>query len=152
MGDAYSVPNSLGSEEVQAWSVLHWSLEHTHCVDRYHLSGVRHHACHVPCRRAEPYAFGYELHYRHQWMRMAWCVDVLLRRWSEVVSLMSVLNLKRDWLTEHRFEGPKITLNLDDLSESQEKAIAEEGIEVEHEKLPASGTQNVPLAKEVAGP
>ncbi|KAI9754802.1 MAG: hypothetical protein M4579_004527 [Chaenotheca gracillima] len=28
------------------------------------------------------------------------------------------------------FQGPKITLNLDDLSESQEKALAEEGLEV----------------------
>ena len=52
----------------------------------------------------------------------------------------------------YRFTGPKITLNLDDLSESQERAIRKEGIDVEHdEKLPAtSGTQNVPLAKEVS--
>lgn len=29
------------------------------------------------------------------------------------------------------FTGPKITLNTDDLSESQEKALADEGLEVE---------------------
>lgn len=48
------------------------------------------------------------------------------------------------------FTGPKITLNLDDLSESQERAIVEEGIDVKHDHAAASGTQNVPLAKEVA--
>lgn len=49
------------------------------------------------------------------------------------------------------FTGPKITLNLDDLSESQERAIINENIDVKHE-APASeaGTQNVPLAKEVS--
>ena len=51
-------------------------------------------------------------------------------------------------LTRPRFTGPKITLNLDDLSESQERAIVDEGLEVEHETAPKSGTQNVPLAKE----
>ncbi|KAK5164463.1 GABA-specific high-affinity permease [Saxophila tyrrhenica] len=48
------------------------------------------------------------------------------------------------------FTGPKITLNMDELSESQERAIVEEGIEVKHEALPEAGTQNVPLAKEVS--
>ena len=48
------------------------------------------------------------------------------------------------------FTGPKITLNLDDLSESQERAIEEEGIEVKHDPTPISGTQNVPLAREVS--
>lgn len=35
---------------------------------------------------------------------------------------------KADW---YRFTGPKMTLDLDDLSESQERAIAEEGLNVE---------------------
>jgi hypothetical protein len=47
------------------------------------------------------------------------------------------------------FTGPKITLNLDDLSESQERAIINEGLDVEHDPTPMSGTQNVPLAREV---
>lgn len=46
------------------------------------------------------------------------------------------------------FTGPKITLNLDDLSESQERAIEEEGIDVKHDPVATSGTQNVALAKE----
>lgn len=49
----------------------------------------------------------------------------------------------------NRFTGPKITINLDDLSETQERAIEIEGIEVKHDFLPEAGTQNVPLAKEV---
>ena len=49
-----------------------------------------------------------------------------------------------------RFTGPKITLNMDELSESQERALAEEGLEVEHAPAAASGTQNVPLAREVS--
>lgn len=48
------------------------------------------------------------------------------------------------------FTGPKITLNLDDLSESQERAIVNEGIEVKHDPALMSGTQNVPLAREVS--
>ena len=31
----------------------------------------------------------------------------------------------------YRFKGPKITLNLDDLSESQERALEAEGLEIE---------------------
>ena len=48
------------------------------------------------------------------------------------------------------FTGPKITLNMDDLSEGQERAIMEEGIDVKHDHGATSGTQNVPLAMEVA--
>lgn len=55
-------------------------------------------------------------------------------------------------LTSCRFTGPKITLNLDDLSESQERALADEGLEVEHDPTAhaTSGTQNVPLAREMS--
>lgn len=48
------------------------------------------------------------------------------------------------------FTGPKITLNVDELSEEQEQAIISEGLEVKHDgdhALPESGTQNTPLAK-----
>lgn len=52
------------------------------------------------------------------------------------------------WLTLSRFTGPKITLNLDDLSESQERALAEEGLEVEDVKPVIAGTEHAATAKE----
>lgn len=41
-----------------------------------------------------------------------------------------------------RFTGPKITLSLDDLSESQERAIAEEDLDVEIVNGVEAGSEN----------
>lgn len=48
----------------------------------------------------------------------------------------------------YRFTGPKITLSLDDLSESQERALAEDGLDVEDTKPLDPSTQNPPVAEE----
>ena len=46
----------------------------------------------------------------------------------------------------YRFKGPKITLNLDDLSESQERALKAEGLEVEG--ITSGRSQSVAEAQE----
>jgi hypothetical protein len=48
----------------------------------------------------------------------------------------------------HRFTGPKITLNLDDLSESQERALAEEGLDIEGVRPVEAVTDDGPIGKE----
>lgn len=44
-----------------------------------------------------------------------------------------------------RFTGPKITLSADDLTEEQQEALKEEGLEVQID-APATGTQNAPIS------
>ena len=52
-------------------------------------------------------------------------------------------------LIDSRFTGPKITLSLDDLSESQERTIAEEGLQVNIVDPGEAGTDSAPISKEV---
>lgn len=48
-----------------------------------------------------------------------------------------------------RFTGPKMTLNVDDLSEEQQEAIRVEGVEVKIEAPKSAEAQDVAIAKEV---
>lgn len=49
----------------------------------------------------------------------------------------------------NRFTGPKMTLNVDDLSEEQQEAIRVEGLEVKIEAPKSAGTQDAAIAKDV---
>ena len=52
-------------------------------------------------------------------------------------------------LTPRRFTVPKITLDLDDLSESQERAIVAEGLDVQDVKPVLAGPENAPISQGV---
>ena len=68
------------------------------------------------------------------------------RKWCDSLYKTSIFNCTQV-LTTARFQGPKITLSLDDLSESQERAIIEEGLNVEDVHVSKQGAHETPIAE-----
>lgn len=76
-------------------------------------------------------------------------VALLLHRCEEVVSIPCVdVNLRIE-ANNFRFTGPKMTLSEEDLTDEQQEALKNEGLEVNIEPRGTDGTQNAPISKDI---
>jgi hypothetical protein len=147
---AYICTCDVGTEEVQARSLLHWPVQFAHRLDCYRLLGLWNHPFHVPDWRTKSNGRYHELHCCHQLLCMGRSIVVLLPRCSEVVSAPYIRSTQRyDDPDISRFTGPKITLSEDDLTDEQQEALKIEGLEVNVEPHSPVEAQDCPISKDL---
>jgi hypothetical protein len=66
-----------------------------------------------------------------------------------VVSVSWVDAKLRILANDSRFTGPKMTLSEEDLTDEQQEALKNEGLEVNIEPRGTDGTQNAPISKDI---